>query len=149
MFEARQRRSSNRAQRPPSALPQDDSMLTHTLLGVAAFVSGIMNAVAGGGAFTTFPALLFAGVPAVYANPTRTVALFPGQATSAWAYRSDIFTVTQVNVTALIEISLVSGVLGALLLLYTSNAVFIRLVPWLLQVRLAAMPTIFAEAGAC
>jgi Transposase domain (DUF772) len=64
-------------------------------------------------------------------------------------YRSDIFTVTQVNVTALIQISLVSGVLGALLLLYTSNAVFIRLVPWLLQVRLAAMPTIFAEAGAC
>jgi hypothetical protein len=60
-------------------------MLAYVLLACAAFASGVMNAIAGGGAFITFPALLFAGVAPVAANASSTVALFPGQATSAWA----------------------------------------------------------------
>ncbi|HEY0522320.1 MAG TPA: sulfite exporter TauE/SafE family protein [Stellaceae bacterium] len=107
-------------------------MLSYILLMLAAFTSGVLNAIAGGGAFITFPALLFAGVPPVGANATSTVALFPGQAASAWAYRQDIGDVREVSVIAFVVLSLIGGLIGALLLLFTSNAVFARLVPWLL-----------------
>src|SRR3954447_13705265 len=99
---------------------------------LAAFTSGILNAVAGGGAFVTFPALLVAGVPPVAANASSTVALFPGQATSAWAYRADIADTGAVSVRIFALLSAVGGLLGALLLLVPPNAVFARLVPWLL-----------------
>ncbi|WP_244948050.1 sulfite exporter TauE/SafE family protein [Azospirillum baldaniorum] len=102
------------------------------LLMVAAFASGVLNAVAGGGAFITFPALLFAGVPPVSANVSSTVALFPGQMASAWAYRNEIRGVTEVSVTAFSVVSLVGGVVGAILLLTTPDRAFAGLVPWLL-----------------
>ena len=107
-------------------------MLVLLGLMLAAFTSGILNAVAGGGAFVTFPALLFAGLPPVAANASSTVALFPGQATSAWAYRTDIGDTEAVSVRVFTVLSAVGGLLGAVLLLVTPNAVFARLVPWLL-----------------
>jgi uncharacterized membrane protein YfcA len=56
---------------------------THAiLLFFAAAIAGTLNAVAGGGSFVSFPVLLFTGVPAVEANATNTVALWPGLAAS-------------------------------------------------------------------
>lgn len=107
-------------------------MLGILVLMLAAFCSGALNAVAGGGAFITFPALLFAGVPPVAANASSTVALFPGQAASSWAYRREIAAGGQVNVPVFAVLSLVGGLVGALLLLVTPNATFARFVPWLL-----------------
>jgi uncharacterized protein len=107
-------------------------MLTYLVLAAAAFAAGVINAVAGGGAFVTFPALLLAGVPPVAANASSTVALFPGQATSAFAYRNDIGGITEFRVGTFIALSMVGGLLGALLLLVTPNAVFAGLVPFLL-----------------
>ena len=49
-------------------------MSTFLLLLVAGFFGGMLNAVAGGGTFITFPALVFTGVPVVAANATTTVA---------------------------------------------------------------------------
>ncbi len=46
-----------------------------------------MNALAGGGTFATLPALIAIGLPANLANATSNVALLPGAATSAWAFR--------------------------------------------------------------
>ena len=43
-------------------------MTTYLLLIAAGFIAGAMNSAAGGGAFVTFPALVFAGVPSVPAN---------------------------------------------------------------------------------
>ncbi|WP_317852926.1 sulfite exporter TauE/SafE family protein [Azospirillum agricola] len=102
------------------------------LLMMAGFASGALNAVAGGGAFITFPALLFAGVPPVSANASSTVALFPGQAASSWAYRRDIGAVSEVNLPQFAALSLIGGLIGALLLLVTPNALFADFVPWLL-----------------
>ena len=107
-------------------------MLGIFVLMLAAFCSGALNAVAGGGAFITFPALLFAGIPPVAANASSTVALFPGQAASSWAYRREIAAGGQVNVPVFAALSLVGGLVGALLLLVTPNATFARFVPWLL-----------------
>src|SRR3954470_21940414 len=107
-------------------------MLSYSLLVLAAFAAGVVNAIAGGGAFITFPALVFAGVPPVAANASSTVALFPGQAISALAYRRDILGITEFGLPAFIMLSLGGGLAGALLLLYTPNAVFSDLVPWLM-----------------
>ncbi len=59
-------------------------------LSVAAFLAGVLNAVAGGGSFLLFPAMLGMKMLPVQANATNTVALWPGQLTSIAAYRDDI-----------------------------------------------------------
>jgi uncharacterized protein len=105
------------------------------LLISAAFAAGVVNALAGGGAFLTFPALLAAGLPAIDANASSTVALFPGQFVSGWASRDVLRTLPgqwRKDLHGLALISLVGGSVGALLLLATPSGAFSRLVPWLL-----------------
>jgi uncharacterized membrane protein YfcA len=102
------------------------------LLVGAAFIAGIMNAVAGGGSFLTFPALVFAGIPSVMANATSTVALFPASFASAWAYRRDFPRIEGLSTSVLLVISVAGGIIGALLLIYTPERTFDAIVPWLL-----------------
>jgi len=104
------------------------------LLMAAAFGAGIMNAVAGGGSFLTFPALVFTGVPSIVANASSTVALFPGSFASAWAYRDDFTRFEGVPFPALLAASLAGGLSGALLLLFTPQKAFDAVIPWLLAV---------------
>jgi len=63
---------------------------TFLLLAGAGMIGGICNAVAGGGTFFTFPALLAAGVPPVVANATSAVSIWPGHASSLLGYRSEL-----------------------------------------------------------
>ncbi|SFK62427.1 sulfite exporter TauE/SafE family protein [Methylocapsa palsarum] len=101
----------------------------------AALAAGFINAVAGGGSFLTFPALIAAGLPPIDANASSTVALFPGQITTGFASRDGVRAAMmdhRVNVWALALISLGGGLLGAFLLLATPQAVFIQIVPWLI-----------------
>lgn len=102
------------------------------LLFVAAFAAGALNAVAGGGSFLTLPALVVAGLPAVAANATGTLALLPGYLSGAWALRREIRPLRGLSLSRLVAVSLLGGGMGALLLLWTSNEVFRRIVPWLL-----------------
>ena len=62
-------------------------MWGYILVGVAGFLAGAQNAVAGGGSFLTFPALLLAGLDPRAANINSTIALFPAQVTRGWASR--------------------------------------------------------------
>lgn len=101
------------------------------LLAAAAFAAGIQNAVAGGGSFLTFPALLFTGLDPRAANITSTVALFPGQIATALSGKRNIVSLPQLGLPALFGVSLAGGALGALLLLSTPVTVFSALVPWL------------------
>src|SRR6266550_8918829 len=101
------------------------------LLIVAGVLAGIMNAVAGGGTFLTFPALVFTGIPSVAANQTSTIAVFPGQVASFWAYRN-ILAAERRTVLVLGLTSLIGGAMGAVILLNLSSSSFDRLVPWLL-----------------
>ena len=107
-------------------------ILSYVLLAAAGFTAGIMNAVAGGGTFVTFPALVFTGVPSVIANASNAVALFPASFASAWAYRRDFRNVEGVSFKAMAAVSLAGGILGAWLLLTTPEQTFDALVPWLL-----------------
>jgi uncharacterized protein len=106
---------------------------------VAAFLAGVLNAVAGGGSFLSFPALLGTGILPVQANATNTVALWPGQVTSIAAYREDIRKNRRLVVPMAVA-GLLGGTAGALVLLHTPQSTFMRLVPWLLLIA----ATIFA-----
>jgi uncharacterized protein len=102
------------------------------LLFLAGLVTGVMNAIAGGGSFIAFPALLLVGIPVIPANVTTTISTVPGQFASVWAYRHDIRAATQFDIRMLLAISVVGGLLGALILLATPNAVFVGVLPWLM-----------------
>ncbi len=97
-------------------------MFDTTLLLVAAFVAGALNAVAGGGSFLTLPALVLTGIPPVVANATGTLALLPGYLSGAWGFRQDTQAPPGLSMRALM----------ALLLLVTPDVTFRRAVPWLL-----------------
>lgn len=107
---------------------------TLLILTGAGFLSGTMNAVAGGGSFISFPALILAGVPSVGANASSTVALFPGALTSAWVYRRELGGIGGISLPVLLVCSLAGGLTGAVLLLSTPVSTFDGLVPWLLLI---------------
>ncbi len=98
---------------------------------VAAGIAGALNALAGGGSFVSFPALLFLRIPAVLANATNTVALWPGLAASTVAYLKRLNAPLRILIPLLIT-SVGGGWAGAVLLLQTPQHTFLRLVPWLL-----------------
>ncbi|MGH9454157.1 MAG: sulfite exporter TauE/SafE family protein [Terriglobia bacterium] len=100
------------------------------LLFSAAVVAGALNSVAGGGSFFSFPALLFTGVPAIPANATSTVAVWPGSVASAFVYRDRTPRSARVLVPLTVA-SLAGGLIGAGLLLDTPQDTFLRLIPFL------------------
>jgi uncharacterized membrane protein YfcA len=102
-----------------------------TILFFAAMAAGTINSVAGGGSFISFPALLLTGIPPISANATNTVALWPGVLASVGAYRREL-AVQRRGILLFSAISLTGGLLGALLLLRTREAVFEQLIPYLL-----------------
>src|SRR5438445_11329987 len=84
----------------------------------ASLIAGVMNAMAGGGSFISFPAMLSIGIPPIQANATNTVALWPGQLVSVWALRTDV----RRDLVAVVSIaSVLGGVSGALVLLNTKQ----------------------------
>ncbi len=108
------------------------TFLQGVLLFVAAILGGTLNAVAGGGSFFTFPALIFTGVSSITANATSTVALWPGAVASVSAYRNDFVGQQRGLLSLLLGTSLIGGVLGAILLLRTPESTFVSLIPYLL-----------------
>jgi uncharacterized membrane protein YfcA len=107
------------------------TITTHIVLFFAAALGGALNSVVGGATFVIFPALVFAGVPAISANATSSVVVWPAALASVFAYREDLKLDRRLLV-ALGIASLAGGGLGAWLLLRTPGAAFARLVPWLL-----------------
>ena len=102
------------------------------LLAAAGLLAGAMNAIAGGGSFVTFPAMVLAGLPPVIANASSTVALFPGTLASTCALRHDFAHVPGLNLRAMLPLSVAGGLAGAVLLLATSAWMFDVVMPFLL-----------------
>jgi uncharacterized membrane protein YfcA len=108
------------------------------LIAIAGLYAGMQNALAGGGSFITFPALLLAGLNPLAANMCSTIALFPSQITTSIAGRRYIGGIGKTSFRHLFIVSLIGGVLGALLLLSTPVSIFTHLVPWLVLFATAA-----------
>jgi uncharacterized membrane protein YfcA len=106
--------------------------LAHALvLIVAGCVAGLMNAIAGGGTLVTFPALIWVGLPPIFANATSTVALLPATLGSAFGYRGKIGAITS-WLRLFVPVSLVGGLIGGILLVRTPSKMFDDLVPFLI-----------------
>lgn len=97
---------------------------------IASVLGGVANSVAGGGMLLVFPALVGLGVPAVSANATSTVALWPGGLSSMLGYRNALRG-TRAWARALVFPSLLGGIGGAWLLTRSTDSQFKALVPWL------------------
>lgn len=111
-------------------------------LTIAAFLAGVLNAVAGGGSFLSFPALLGMGILPVQANATNTVAIWPGQLSAIAAYREDVRRNLR-SAWPMALAGLLGGTGGAMMLLVTPQRMFMRLIPWLLL----GAACIFAVSG--
>ena len=107
------------------------SWLELVLVGFAALAAGLVNAIAGGGTLISFPALTFAGLPAIAANVTNTVALTPGYLGATFAQWKDMKGQEQ-RLWFLVPAAALGGLTGGLLLLGTNERLFRELVPWLI-----------------
>lgn len=102
------------------------------ILVIAAFGAGVLNTIAGGGTFLTFPALVFTGMPPVAANATSAVAVFPGYLAGAFGFRNELGGFDRKRLLRLSLITLSGGAVGSGLLLVSSNEAFSIVVPFLL-----------------
>ena len=102
------------------------------ILLLAGLAAGAMNAMAGGGTFVAFPALLGSGLAATTANATSNAALLPGAMASAWTYRAGLVRFGPLGLRTMVLITALGGGLGALLLYLTDEATFRAIIPWLL-----------------
>ena len=125
-------------------------LLTWAVLSLAAFGAGVLNAIAGGGTFLTFPALVWAGVPPIAANATSALAVCPGYLGGALGFRRELAALPRALLAREVALSAAGGVAGALLLLVTPAKVFAGVVPWLLLLAtalFAAGPRLARWAG--
>jgi len=97
----------------------------------AGTLGGAINAVAGGGSFVSFPALLFTGVPPIPANATNTLALWVGTTASGGAYPQKLNISRRVMI-PLVLTSILGGLAGAFLLIKTPAQTFLHVLPWLM-----------------
>jgi uncharacterized membrane protein YfcA len=97
----------------------------------AGALGGGINAVAGGGSFVAFPALLFTGVPPIPANATNTLALVVGTTASSGAYPQKLNIPRRVMI-PLVLTSILGGLAGAFLLIKTPAQTFLHVLPWLM-----------------
>jgi uncharacterized membrane protein YfcA len=106
----------------------DESRLIWVVL--AAAIGGAIIAIAGGGTLVTFPALVGLGIPAIVANATSTVALWPGAVGSMYGYRDELAGARNWAIRFAVP-SVLGGLAGAFLLLRTPAERFDQVVPWL------------------
>jgi hypothetical protein len=104
------------------------------ILITAAFFAGVLNSIAGGGSFLTFPALVMAGIAPVSANATSAVAVFPGYLGGVAGFRQELASQGRPFMFRYLLWASIGGLLGSFLLLVSSNAFFSLIVPWLLLV---------------
>lgn len=119
------------------------------LLAAAGVVAGIFNGVAGGGTLISFPVLLGLGYPALTANVTSTVGIWPGYLGSVAGFRAEIGDQRD-RVRSLVPAACGGAIVGAALLLTTPSSDFDRLAPWLVlfaSVLFAAQPVLVRLLG--
>jgi uncharacterized protein len=106
-------------------------LLNYIFVFLAAATAGMINALAGGGTLLTFPVLVAIGLPAVTANVTNTLALWPGSLGGTLAQGRDLKD-QQKRLWIVIPAAILGGLTGGILLLQTTEKLFSNLVPFLI-----------------
>lgn len=101
------------------------------LLFFSGLLAGVINSIAGGGSFITFPALLFVGLPPVVANATNTFSSCAGYVSGAAGFYQELKEIRNFLPTVVL-FSTLGGALGAISLLFIPSARFEVLIPWLM-----------------
>jgi uncharacterized protein len=104
---------------------------TILMLLVAGVLGGLANSMAGGASLITYPAMMAAGLPPIAANASNTVGLIPGNLIGAWSERHELPKFNRLAY-VLLAVTVIGGAMGALLLLYTPERVFVLVVPGLI-----------------
>lgn len=99
----------------------------------AGVVGGVLNSIAGGGSFITFPALVLSGVPPIMANASNTFASAAGYVSGAYAFREDILK-DRKNLPNIILLSIIGGGVGAWWLMQVDENTFMQVIPWLMLI---------------
>ncbi|MFT6773616.1 MAG: putative membrane protein YfcA [Paracoccaceae bacterium] len=104
----------------------------------AGVVGGAVNSAAGGAKLFVFPMLLAAGLPPVVANVTSTISLWPAQLPALLIYRRDFAGDARALLMQMAP-ALVGALLGALALIWSSEAAFMAAIPALLTISVVAI----------
>jgi len=102
---------------------------SYILLIVSGLITGIVNAIAGGGALLLYPLLLSLGLSPITANASTSFIVWPGALSSAYGYRKHLSKIPKFYLYLLIP-SIIGGLIGAIILKHTSNNFFSAIVPW-------------------
>ena len=94
-------------------------------------LAGLINVMAGGAGFMTFPLLLAAGMTEIEANASNFVAVLPANVVGSFVYRRELVTVRK-HLGLRLLLAAIGGTLGSLILLKTGQAAFQKTIPWLL-----------------
>lgn len=100
------------------------------LLAAAGLGAGLVNGVAGGGSLVSFPALLAVGYPALAANVTSTVGIWPGYLGGSAGFSTELQG-QRSRLTSLAATVVSGAVAGGILLLTTPTRAFSAVAPYL------------------
>jgi uncharacterized protein len=109
------------------------TLLEGVLILLAGAAAGTINAAVGSGSLITFPTLVAFGYPPVLANVSNNIGLVPGGVAGAWGYRRELADQGR-RLLVLGSMSVVGGVVGAVLLLVLPSSTFKAVVPILLAI---------------
>lgn len=101
------------------------------VLFVTGFFAGILNAIAGGATFLTFPALMLAGLPPVSANATNFIATAPGNIAALPAFKNELRTIGK-RIYRPTLICAFGSIFGAIILFSLGADIFKSLIPYLM-----------------
>ncbi|PVE43532.1 sulfite exporter TauE/SafE family protein [Limnohabitans planktonicus] len=101
------------------------------ILFAGGLLAGVINVVAGGAGFMTFPLLVATGLTEMEANACNFVALLPANIVGALVYRKELWQLHPGLVPRL-TLAAVGGVVGSLLFVKLGAASFLSAIPWLL-----------------
>lgn len=94
-------------------------------------LAGMINVMAGGAGFMTFPLLIASGLTEMEANACNFVALLPANIVGTWVYRREIRDL-RAHLPLRLVLAVVGGVAGSLLFVRLGEASFHAAIPWLL-----------------
>ena len=104
-----------------------------TLAFLTSIAAGAMNSIAGGGTLLTFPLLIALGLDGKTANATSTIGLWAGSLGGAWGYRKEVMHDSRLFWPFFLS-SMLGGIVGSFVFIYTEKGLFNGIVPWLILV---------------